>query len=331
MTMLRNLLVTLVAVFGVSTAQAQVVFVSDFYNHSILRVDSQTGTAVPPSVGPVFLPAAFAYGPGGLLYAASQATGSVARIDPATGVVNATPITFGGQVAVPGGIAFAPNGDIFVSDFVSQTTPGTGTVKRFSFNETTGVATLVGTLASGLNQPSGLLLNGNNLYFTETNTSTFSGGRLSVVNITGGSAAPLVTGTPGTGYAGMALSGNTLYYSDLLGGAINRFDVGTNTALAALVPSGSTLTNQFPGGLYVDSPTSILVANLGSVNPPGTANGNLRRYSIVTPDTQIGSDIVTNIFGSAVINAVPEPGTMTLVGLAAAAFAARRFRRKTNQ
>lgn len=330
MTRLRTLLATIVAILGVSTVQAQPVFVTDFYSpNSILRVDSQTGATLPPPVGPVGLPSALAYGPGGLLYAASQISASVARIDPATGAVNPTPITFGGQIIAPGGVAFAPNGDIFVSDFVSQTTPGTGTVRRFSFDQATGVATLISTLASGLNQPSGLLLNGNNLYFTETNTSTFTGGRLSVVNITGGTATPLVTGTPGTGFAGMALSGNTLYYSDLLGGAINRFDVGTNTALAALVPTGGSLTNQFPGGMYVDSPTSILVADLGSVNPPSQGNGNLRRYSTVLIDSQIGPDILSNIYGSAVINAVPEPGTFALVGFAAVAFAARRFRRQT--
>ncbi|HEY1377706.1 MAG TPA: PEP-CTERM sorting domain-containing protein [Gemmataceae bacterium] len=325
----RFLIASAVLVLTFAPAQAQPVFVTDFYNNSILRVDSTTGATVPPAVGSVSLPAAFAYGPDGFLYSASQGTASIAKINPSTGAVVGS-VTFGGQIQVPGGVAFAANGDMLVSDFVSQSTPGTGTVKRFTVNPSTGAATLVTTLASGLNQPSGLLVNGNNLYFTETNTSTFSGGRLSVVNLTGGAATPLVTGTPGTGFAGLALSGNTLYYADLLGGAIDRYDVGTNTALAALVAPGGSLANQFPGGLYIDSPASILVADLGSHQfsgaPPDPGNGNLRRYSTVT-GLQVGSDIVSNIYGGAVINVVPEPGTLLLVGGAAAAFAAWRRKR----
>jgi sugar lactone lactonase YvrE len=326
MTSLRTLIATFVAALALATAQAQTVFVNDFYNNTILRVDSQTGAPVLPPVSSVFLPASLTYGPDGNLYAASQATASIVRINPATGVLVGAPITFGGQITVPGGAVFAPNGDIIVADFVSQTTPGTGTVKRFTVNQTTGVASLATVLASGLNQPSGLLLNGNNLYFTETNTSTFTGGRLSVVNEFGGTVTPLVTGTPGSGFGGMALGGNTLYYSDLIGGAINRYDVGTNTALPALVGLGGSLTNQFPNGLYIDSPTSILVADLGPTNPP-TASGNLRRYSTLLTDSQIGPNIVSNIFAGAVINAVPEPGTFALAGLAAVGFAAWRRKR----
>ena len=42
MTGLRTLLATIVAVLGVGTAHAQAVFVTDFYNNSILRVNSLT-------------------------------------------------------------------------------------------------------------------------------------------------------------------------------------------------------------------------------------------------------------------------------------------------
>jgi hypothetical protein len=330
MTSIRFLIVSAMALITVACGQAQPVFVTDFYNNNIFRVDSVSGAAVPPPVGTVSLPAAFAYAPDGFLYAASQGTASIAKINPTTGAVVGS-ITFGGQIQVPGGLAFAPNGDIFVSDFVSQTTPGTGTVKRFSVNPVTGAATLVTTLASSLNQPSGLLLNGNTLYYTETNTSTFSGGRLSSVNITGGAPSVLTTGAAGTGFAGLALSGTTLYYADLLGGAVDRYNIGTSTTLAALIAPGGSLANQFPSGLYVDSPTSILVSNLGNHQfsgvPGDLGNGSLRRYSSTLADSEIGGNIVSNIYGGAVINAVPEPGTLLLVGGAAlAAIVARRRR-----
>jgi hypothetical protein len=317
----RNFLVaTGVALVTLAPARAQTVFVTDFYqSNSILRVDSVTGSTVPPPVGSVSLPAGFAYGPDGFLYTGSQGTASVVRINPATGAVAAT-ITFGGQIQAPGGVAFAPNGDLIVSDFHDQTTAGSGSIKQFSFSTSGGPATLVGTLASGLNQPSGVLVNGTNLYYTETNTSTFSGGKLSVVSLTGGSPTPLVTGTAGTGFAGMALSGNTLYYTDLLGGALDRYDIATSTALGQLVGTGGSLANQFPSGLYVDSPTSILVADLGNHQfsgvPGDLGNGALRRYSTTT-GLQVGSDIVSNIYGGTVIVAVPEPGTLLLVGGAA--------------
>ena len=214
----------------------------------------------------IVLPSAFAYGPDGMLYTTNQAVasfglpGTITKINPATGAVVST-ITFSTSIN-PGGIAISPTGDFYISNFVDQGTPGTGTVQKFSVSGT--VATPVGTpLATGLNQPTGLLLNGNNLYFTETNTSTFTGGRLSEVNVTGGAPTPLVTGAAGTGFAGLALSGTTLYYADLLGGALDRYNIGTNSALSALVGTGGSLTNQFPSGLYVDSLGSILVADLG--------------------------------------------------------------------
>jgi PEP-CTERM motif len=333
MTLLRFLIASATTMLTLASAPAQTVFVTDFYNNNILRVDSITGTAVPPAVGSVSLPAALAYGPDGFLYSASQGTASVAKINPTTGAVVGS-ITFGGQIQAPGGIAFAPNGDIFVSDFHDQTTAASGSVKRFSVNPATGVATLITTLASSLNQPSGLLLNGNTLYYTETNTSTFSGGRLSSVPITGGAPSILTTGAAGSGFADMALSGNTLYYTDLLGGAIDRYDIGTNNALSALVASGGSLANQFPGGLYIDSPASILVADLGNHQFSGAmgdlGNGALRRYSTTT-GLQVGGDIVSSIYGGAVINAVPEPGTLLLVGGAAVAgFVARRRRTLLN-
>jgi hypothetical protein len=343
MTLLRSLIASAIAVLMLCSAQAQTVFVTDYYNNSILHVDSVTGTAVPPPVGPVSLPASFAYGPDGFLYSASQGTASVAKINPTTGAVVGS-VTFGGQVQVPAGVAFAPNGNMYVADFVDQTSFNTGTVKEFSVNPTTGAATLVRTLAAGLTQPSGLLLNGTNLYITEANTAAVLytgtppppavGGRLSVVNtaLANPTLQPLVTGSAFTGFTGMALSGSTLYYTDLFMGAIDRFDVGTNTALAALVAPGGSLLNQFPNGLYVDSLASILVANLGnhdfSGSPPDPGNGSLRRYSTLD-GTQIGPDILQNIYGGEVIgvNPVPEPGTLALVGAAIAGFAAWRRRR----
>jgi hypothetical protein len=357
MSLIRPVIASAVAVLTLASAQAQTVFVTDFYQpNSILRVNSNTGASVAPPVTPgIILPSSMAYGPDGMLYAASQAIppsasiptgvpGSITQINPATGVALGTSYFTNG--ASPGGLAFAPNGDLYVSNFVDQTTPGTGTVQKYAIGG--GFVAPVGTaVATGLNQPSAILFKGTNLYITETNTAALlgastsvPGGRLSVVDTASATPTPqvLVTGTAATGYAGIALSGNTLYYSDLFQGAIDRFDTGSNTALAALVAPGGSLLGQFPGGLYVDSPTSILVADLGSHDPvfdmttglPDQGNGNLRRYSTVTTNTQIGSDIVSNIYGGSVINAVPEPGTMALVGGVAFGFAAwRRNRSKS--
>jgi PEP-CTERM motif len=336
--MIRFLMTSAVAVLTLGAARAQNVFVTDFYQtNSILRVNALTGTAAPPPVDPgIILPSGLAYGPDGFLYATNQSVpafglpGTISKINPATGHVVST-IGFSTPVN-PGGLTFAPNGDLYVTDFVDQNTPGTGTVAKYSISG--NVASRVGApLATGLNQPSRLLINGNNLYFTEVNTSTFSGGRLSVVNVAGGPVTPLVTGTPGTGFSGLALEGTTLYYTDLFAGAIDRYDIANSQALTALVAPGptSSLNNQFPGGLFIDALGSILVANLGSVDPNGTGNpgnGNLRRYSTLVPDTQLGPDLVSNIYGGSVINAVPEPGTFALVGAAVAGFAAWQRRKK---
>jgi hypothetical protein len=348
---------SVIAVLTFTSAQAQTIFVTDFYQpSSILRVNSNTGASIPPPVTPgIILPSAMTYGPDGMLYATSQAIppspsipsgvpGSITQINPTTGAALGTFYFTNG--ASPGGLAFAPNGDLYVSNFVDQTTAGTGTVQKYVIGG--GVVSPVGTpVASGLNQPSAILFNGTNLYITETNVAatlgtptSVPGGRLSVVDTASGTPTvqTLVTGTAFTGYAGIALSGNTLFYSDLFQGAIDRFNITTNTALGALVAPGGTLTNQFPGGLYVDSPSSILVADLGSHDPvfdpitglPDQGNGNLRRYSTVTIDTQIGGNIVSGIYGGTVINAVPEPGTFALMGGTVVSFVAWRRRRAAN-
>jgi hypothetical protein len=323
----RNFLVaSAVALLTLAPARAQTVFVTDFYaTNSILRVDSATGTAVPPPVSSgIILPSAMAYGPDGFLYATNQAVpsasipGSITKINPVTGAVVST-ISFSNSPN-PGGLAFAPNGDLYVSDFVGEfSATGSGSIQKYSITGTT--ASPVGSpLVTGLNNPGSLLFNGNTMYFTEVNTNTFGGGRLSKVDFSGGTPVTtlgLVTGAAGSsGFAGMALSGNTLYYTDLIGGAIDRYDVSTGTALSALVGLGGSLANDFPSGLYVDAPGSILVADLGSTSPSPN-NGDLRRYSTLLTDTQIGPNILSGIAGGSIINAVPEPGTLLLVGGAA--------------
>ena len=294
-----------------------------------------TTTVTTPAV---FGPAAFAYGPDGYLYTANQSTapgggtGTISKINPATGALVST-ITFSTAIN-PGGLVFAPNGNVYVSNFSDYLSSGSGSIQLFNISGT--VATPVGSpVATGLTQPSALLLNGSDLYYTETNTaavytgmSNIPGGRLSVVhNVTSTPTVQvLVNGPANTGFAGMALSGSTLYYTDLIGSAIDRFDISTDTALSQLVSSNTSLFGQFPSGLYVDSPTSILVGDLGSADYPMPANGNLRRYSTTTTDTEIGGDIVSGIADGAVINAVPEPGTLLLVGGAAVGFIAHRRR-----
>lgn len=294
------------------------VFVSDVFNNRILRVDTTVGGELPPPVtATVALPAGMAVAPNGLVYVTNQGSASITRVNALTGQQVDT-ISLAGQVQAPGGIAFAANGDIFVSDFFDQTTPFSGTVKRFS---PTGA--FISTVVAGLSQPSALLTVGNNLYITETNTSTFGGGRLSVFN--GTTTVPLVTGAPATGYAGMSASGSTLYYADLLGGAIKRFDIVTNTALTDLVAPGGALNNEFPSGVLVEESGNILVATLGPVNPPAQAQGELVRFSAA--GALLGGPLVSNIFGSA-IAPVPEPTSLALASVTAAGFVALRRRAK---
>ncbi len=349
---LRHLLASVIAVLALAPARAQPVFVTDYYNDNIRRVDSVTGAPVTPPGGSSntattpLSPSAFAYGPDGNLYSANQVptggAGSLSKINPATGAVVST-ITFSDGTN-PGGLTFLPDGSVFVTRFSDTFSAATGSVQRYTIAGTT--ATPVGpALATGLNQPGALLLHGTDLYYTETNSAdfyntiggtgtgapNFHGGRLSVIrNVTTAPSAAqvLVTGPTFTGFAGMALAGNTLYYTELISGALDRYDIGTNTALSALVGPTGSLQGQSPSGLYIDSPTSILVASLGTSQNPAAVNGNLRRYSTVTTDTQIGGNIVSGISAGAVINAVPEPGTLALAGVAAGGFAAWRRRKR---
>src|SRR5262245_13529948 len=109
MTLLRHLAGAAAAVLALagSAAAQPAVFVSDFFNNRILRIDTGGGGEIPPAVtATTALPSAMVAAPDGTLWVANQGSASITRINPFSGAQVGT-ISLAGQIQAPGGIAFA--------------------------------------------------------------------------------------------------------------------------------------------------------------------------------------------------------------------------------
>ncbi len=120
----RVLLAAVVLLSCVATASlagATTLFVSDGFDDVVNRFDASTGAPIAPSI-PLSFATGVAIGPNGDLYAVSQNPSQVYRYDAMTGAQIGGPfVTFNGQndghdVQGPEGMAFAPNGYLYVAD-----------------------------------------------------------------------------------------------------------------------------------------------------------------------------------------------------------------------
>jgi sugar lactone lactonase YvrE len=114
-------LATLLFITRPTSAGPVTLFVSDGVDDAIHRFDASTGAAITPNI-PLLGVTGLATGPNGDLFAVSQNPSQVYRYDSMTGAQIGGPfVTFNGQndghdVQGPDGMAFAPNGNLYIAD-----------------------------------------------------------------------------------------------------------------------------------------------------------------------------------------------------------------------
>lgn len=123
----RLLFVAFVALclIGPAAADAATLFVSDGFDDVVHRFDATTGAAIMPDI-PLLGVTGLATGPNGDLFAVSSNPPQVYRYNPTTGAQIGGPyVSYNGQndghdVFGPEGMAFAPNGNLYIADVTAS-------------------------------------------------------------------------------------------------------------------------------------------------------------------------------------------------------------------
>lgn len=299
--------VLLSCVVAVSSAGAATLFVSDGVDDVVNRFDATTGAAISPSI-PLLGVTGVATAANGDLYAVSQIPSQVYRYNSTTGAQIGGPfVTFNGQndghdVQGPEGMAFAPNGNLYIADV---------TLSNVHIYDTAGNS--VGVLGSAeLSQP--------------TDVAFSAAGDLYVVNpgmadvlVSAGGTGPL-TEFFGTQTGGLTIPQSLtfgpdgkLYVLDASGAngpAVRRYtaggaDDGTVVSYASSLFQPNDIAFGPDGKLYVSG------VDLGF----GT--GQVLRYlANGTADGMLVSSGPSYPTFMAFSGAVPEPGTGMLLMMA---------------
>lgn len=238
-------------------------------------------------------------GSGSNLYVGNFNTGGNGFVNEYTtsGVPVATPL-ISGTFFAPTAVAISGS-DLYVA---TSTTIG-------KYNAITG-ATINASLVAGLNQPNGIAVSGSNLFVTNWGTS---GGYIGEYDTVTGATinTHLVTGLIQP--TGIVASGSALFFTN--GNTVGKYDTLTDT----LNPSFITgFINSF--GITL-SGSSLYVASWGF---PAATGGSIGEYT--TSGVPVNPSLVTGLSNpwDVVVAPVPEPTTLVVLALGAAAFCIRR-------
>ncbi len=337
--MLRILVASFSLLALVGTASAQLL-VSSYFNSAVYQY-SPTGsglqqTLVAPFANGVNAPSRITVGPDSNLYISNQGTdatnNSVLKYDLTTGMVSTfisasqlETVAGMGNYYAPTGIRFGDDGKVYLARNGGLTAaPDSGAVDRFS-----AAGVFESTIATGLDQPTGLTVNGNSLYVSNlrgaaggafgdvdriTNytsgmpvTSTF------IAGMSGGLENP--TGTT-FGPDGKFYVADVSYVQNGFGNKVLRYN-SDGSFDTVFVPTGTGLTPgdlafTFPSDVLFTDSGDLLVANLGF---PGSIPGTIFQYDGSTGAFELPILVDPNVSPSSLaFNPVPEPALLVLVG-----------------
>ncbi len=218
---------------------------------------------------------------GGNIYVtANVAGGTIGEYNATTGaVVNAALVS---GLNVPTGIAVFGS-DLFVAN------QNSGTIGEY----TTDGATVNASLVSGLNRPNGIAVSGSDLFVT----ANYNGGTIGEYNATTGAVvnAALVSGLNYP--ADISVSGPVLFVANT--GTIGEYTIDGATVNASLV-SGLDYPSIAVSG------SNLFVANFdGWIGEYNATTGAVVNASLVSG--------LSNVYGIAVAEDVPEPGSLALL------------------
>lgn len=292
----------LTLLFG-AVAQAKAELLVTYDNSDVLnKYDSTTGALLGRFVAPGMVndPNGLTYGPNGNLYVSDRA-GSLKEFDGTTGAFIMSFQT-AGHTSTPFTIAFGPNGNLYLADADRG-------ILRFNTQTGAFIDTFIAQHANGMHVPY------TDLFGHDGSLLVGDGDNFRTLRYDSTTAAFLGVFAVGAGFGSAFGPDGNLYISDLSG--VQKYDGNTGASLGTFVPAHS-------GGLT--RPLGIAFGPDGNLyaseNTPG---GGVRRYNGTTGafldlfvGPQSGSlEPAFLTFTPFQANVVPEPGSLTLLGIGA--------------
>lgn len=321
-------------VAGTSKTSVAALLVSSFGTNSVLKFDSTTGQFLGTfaSGGGLIGPDGLAYGPDGNLYVATRdinngGIGGVLRFDGTTGAFLGTVVA--PTLYDPFGITFGPNGDLYVSTDGPVGVGGSPQVLEYSVNASG--AALVASLSNGLQNPQaeaqGIAFGPDGRLYLATDA-----GGVKVYDANAGKFETFASPpSSSTNDYDLAFSAGHLFVTDsnevvsgIAYGRVLEYDATTGAYQGVF---GDT----YPTSGLLDRAAGLAVGPDGNLFVAGFNSNNVVQFDGVTgqslgqfiPSDTGGLDTPTYM----VFQPVPEPSSMTLLGVGLCGFAVALRRR----